>query len=286
VGSEIPGEEGEDTVLPATGTETDREAAEEVARRMRWGVALTLVGAALLGFGTDLPVQHVLGLPLLLVLLPGLAWAQAPLVSVDDLERIPVYLGSMAAILALGLVALLLALPGPGLAAIGFSLLPPLDFLLWTAGLTVAGSVLVILFTPVGRAGADHHAQFVLELLPRSAREKRLFAGLSLAAGTGEEVAYRGYALAVLQLLPMGPWAAALVSSGGFGLLHAYQGRGGVVRTGLVGLVFAAGVIGSGSLLPAMAAHTLVDLLAGLVVGPGLVRRSRAHPLVSPGAEG
>jgi len=45
-------------------------------------------------------------------------------------------------------------------------------------------------------------------------------------------------------------------------------------------------VIGSGSLLPAMAAHTLVDLLAGLVVGPGLIRRSRARPLVSPGAEG
>jgi uncharacterized protein len=112
-------------------------------------------------------------------------------------------------------------------------------------------------------------------LLPRTPEERRLFAGLSLAAGWGEEITYRGYVPAALVLAGAGPWAAMGVAAVAFGFLHAYQGPVGVVRTALLGLLLGASVILTGSLFPAMAAHALVDLVLGLVLGPRLLDRSR-----------
>ncbi|RMH16990.1 MAG: CPBP family intramembrane metalloprotease, partial [Gemmatimonadetes bacterium] len=49
-----------------------------------------------------------------------------------------------------------------------------------------------------------------------------------------------------------------------FGALHAYQGSVGVARTGLLGAGLAGAVVVSGSLWPAIVAHTLIDLALGL----------------------
>lgn len=243
-------------------------------RRLRAGAVLGVGGMVALAIGTSLEVRHVIGLPLLMILLPALSLAQAPLLEGERLERSAVYLGSMAAILALGVLGLLLALPSPGLAAIGIRPLALPAFVLWTTGMTAAGMVLVGLSSRVGSPAAGPQDRLLLNLLPRTGHEKRLFAGLSLSAGIGEELAFRGYALAALQLLSLTPWAAAVATSAAFGMMHAYQGLAGMLRTALVGGVLAVSVLQTGSLLPAMAAHALVDLAAGLVLGPRLIARA------------
>ena len=265
-----PGREAEPS--PPPGPHPGRDAAR---RRLGGGAVLTVGGVIVLSIGTSLEIRHVIGLPLLMILLPALALAQSPLLEGERLERIVVYRGSMAAILALGALGLLLAVPSPGLAAIGIRPLALPVFVAWTTGMTAAGMVLVGLSSRVGSPAAGPRDRLLLDLLPRTGREKRLFAGLSLSAGVGEELAFRGYALAALQLLSLPPWTAAVSTSVAFGMMHAYQGMAGILRTALVGVVLAVSVLQTGSLLPAMAAHALVDLGAGLVMGPRLVARAR-----------
>jgi membrane protease YdiL (CAAX protease family) len=54
-----------------------------------------------------------------------------------------------------------------------------------------------------------------------------------------------------------------LVSSVAFGLAHSYQGLGGIMRTGLVGLAFGALFVFSGSIWLPIVGHILVDVLQG-----------------------
>jgi membrane protease YdiL (CAAX protease family) len=50
-----------------------------------------------------------------------------------------------------------------------------------------------------------------------------------------------------------------------FGLLHLYQGGLGILRTGSIGLVLGAGTLATGSLMPAILAHTLLDMTSTIV---------------------
>lgn len=108
------------------------------------------------------------------------------------------------------------------------------------------------------------------QLLPRSRDERKAFAVLSVAAGFGEEIAYRGYAIPVLVPL-LGVTGAAVLSSAVFGVLHGYQGVLGIFRTGAMGGMLAWGFLASGSLWPPIIAHTLIDLVAGLWLGDRLL---------------
>lgn len=247
-----------------------------VDRRMRAGFAATtfvVLGLALL---TELAFWDVLGLPILFVLLPSLAMAQLPVLRHAPLERMAVYAGSAATLVALALLGLVLGLRVGGPSGLRLVWPGTVPFLIWTGALTAVGLIAVGISVLLDRWGSTDPGTLV-RLLPRTGRERRAFAALSVAAGFGEELAYRGYAIVGLGLLAAGPWAAAALSSAVFGLLHAYQGVEGVVRTGLTGFALAAGVLLSGSLLPAIAAHILVDLVAGLLVGPVLLRRRDAR---------
>jgi membrane protease YdiL (CAAX protease family) len=106
---------------------------------------------------------------------------------------------------------------------------------------------------------------------------------LSVAAGVGEETAYRGYATTVLGGL-MGSPGAAAVTSLVFGVLHGYQGWLGTARTALMGGLLAWGFLAAGSLWPPIVAHTAVDLLAGIVLGEKLL--PQAKPIGVVGALG
>jgi membrane protease YdiL (CAAX protease family) len=101
-----------------------------------------------------------------------------------------------------------------------------------------------------------------IALLPRTSTERWAFAGLALTAGVCEEILFRGFGLAYIRWLWPGAthdWLIALTSVP-FGFAHIYQGARGVVLTGVVGALFASLVLSSGSLLPAMLLHALLDL--------------------------
>jgi membrane protease YdiL (CAAX protease family) len=125
-------------------------------------------------------------------------------------------------------------------------------------------------------------------LLPRSPREELLFAGVAVTAGIAEELIYRGF---LLRYLAAGPWglsafAALAVSSAVFGLAHAGQGARGVLLTAVVGMAMGGLFLASGSLLPPILLHTLIDLralaVAHLAQGE---REASADVTPSPGHE-
>lgn len=254
-------EDGVGTGSPAPGA--DPELARWARRWAVFGVLASLALAAGLTWASPLPALDTLLLPAFLVLLPVLSAIQVPFVRDEDLERIPVYVGSSVTILGLGALSLLLGFRLEGPAGLGLGFPDAGTFLLWTGGLTAAGVALMEAFH---RAGS-RETPILRRLLPTTGRERRAFVGVAFAAGTGEEIAYRGYVLVALQAAGVGAWGAAALSSVAFGFLHAYQGPVGVVRTATLGMALAASLIMTGSLWPAMAAHVLIDLLGGLVLG-------------------
>ncbi len=232
------------------------------------------------------------GLPLMAVLQRG---AMDEVMVEMERSRIPIYLASGFTILLMGGIALFLTLPAgavtdPG--ELGFTL-PPLGlFVGWTLGTTLAGVVVVLLFRPLVSRWGGENTDFLRLLFPKTSGERRLFVGLSMAAGFGEELAYRGYFWILLQALGMGPWSAALIAAIPFGLLHAYQGPMGVLRTGTMGFFLALPVIATGSLIPSIVAHTLLDLILGIFLGDRLLTpsgtdadppSSTRHPPSEPG---
>jgi len=104
-----------------------------------------------------------------------------------------------------------------------------------------------------------------MHLLPRTPGEMRGFAGLSLTAGICEELLWRGYAAFVLSAWMPAP-AALLLACVSFGFSHSYQGPTGATRAGLVGVVMSALYLGSGSIVPPMLFHAILDVGSGLTV--------------------
>jgi membrane protease YdiL (CAAX protease family) len=104
-------------------------------------------------------------------------------------------------------------------------------------------------------------------ILPQSARERLPFSALAITAGCCEEFLYRGFAMAVFTRAGFPIWASVVVSSVLFGAAHLYQGRGGLIGTGILGLLFGAFRAYTGSLLPVAAWHAAIDIVAG-IAGP------------------
>jgi membrane protease YdiL (CAAX protease family) len=77
-----------------------------------------------------------------------------------------------------------------------------------------------------------------------------------------EELLFRGALIGVPAAgFDISPWLLAVVASLAFALGHGAQGRVGIVVTGVLGFVLAAGYIVSGSLLVVIVAHYLINAL-------------------------
>ena len=244
---------------------------DEVRRFLRRGLLLYPVVVVALWTATDLGFLNALLLGALMELLPVLAVAQVPLVGEEKVDRPAAYIGSAVAILFLGWVSLVLGGDQVGYEAMGIMPLSWGELLLWTGVALGGGLALVGLSHLVEKALGFEESEILKQILPRTPHEKSLFAGVSLSAGLGEELAYRAYAIPVLASLVGSTWGAAVLSSGIFGFLHAYQGGWGVVRTAVLGFALAAVFLVSGSIWPVILAHTAIDLVGGLVLGPRML---------------
>jgi len=78
-----------------------------------------------------------------------------------------------------------------------------------------------------------------------------------------------GFLLAALAPLVGSTIVALLISSFLFGMLHAYQHPFGVARAAILGVALGIPYLVSGTILPSMLSHTLIDVIGGL----WLVRR-------------
>ncbi|MCR6662196.1 MAG: CPBP family intramembrane metalloprotease [Luteimonas sp.] len=127
----------------------------------------------------------------------------------------------------------------------------------------VAGAIAVNRMRKADGTGAPAAANdAVAALLPTTTGERRGYAFLSLTAGVTEEITQRGFLLAAMVALlpPMPALAYILIGGAVFGLGHAYQGRSGVVATGLIGALFMGIYLATGSLLIPIVLHVLMDL--------------------------
>jgi membrane protease YdiL (CAAX protease family) len=251
---------------------------------------ILLYPAVVWGFAArlDYPLPDAAYMAGLVVLLPLLAVAQIPLAKEARVERVPAYVASAITVSALGTVAAVLGARRLGVGGMGLRAMPLASLTLWTLGLVAAGTAVVLLFHWLRRRLSIHESPLLQELLPRTRLERRFYVVLSLCAGLGEEVAFRGYALAILARDFGGGWGAALLTSAVFGLLHAYQGPLGMARTASLGLVMASSFLISGSLWPCICAHVALDLLGGLVWGDRLTkdRGDTRHDAVARPSDG
>jgi membrane protease YdiL (CAAX protease family) len=114
-------------------------------------------------------------------------------------------------------------------------------------------------------------------LAPGFGREMVVFALLSVTAGICEELLYRGWLVNVLRTATGSTGAAVGVGSAIFGIAHAYQGVGGMLRTMFVGLQFALLFVYVDSLIPGQVLHAAFDLAAGLAMATAEARRREAR---------
>lgn len=165
-------------------------------------------------------------------------------------------------------VALVIA-GGRPLATIGLTL-PTGNELLWSVGIVLAVGLLLALqvrtATGSDAARASVRAQLarLRWLLPQPGPELANFRALSVTAGICEEILFRGYLITFL--LPLGGTVFALLASSFlFGLAHAYQGVGGAIKAGILGLLMALLYQFTGSLLAPILVHALIDLSSGQI---------------------
>ena len=101
-------------------------------------------------------------------------------------------------------------------------------------------------------------------LLPSTPSERKWFAVSAITAGICEELLYRGFLMSYIPSnFPMfaGQFIFISIISGLiYGLSRAYLGLKGIIQTALTGFSFAIVYFLSGSLIPAMLVHTLVEL--------------------------
>lgn len=203
----------------------------------------------------------------LVQLLPFLAVAQLDRLPVGEVPRLSVYFSSAVVIALVGGVTLAAGLARGGWEALGFGPVPWRSVVLWVVAISAISIALAPLGVRMRHSLGVEETPFLKQILPRSRMEKAAFALLSMIAGFGEEIAYRGYAITALALITGSTPMAVVVSSAAFGVIHTYQGWIGIVRTGLLGAVLAGVFLISDSIWPPIAVHASLDLWAGLVVG-------------------
>ena len=108
-------------------------------------------------------------------------------------------------------------------------------------------------------------SEAVLAILPSTPLEKAVWVLVALSAGVGEEIVYRGYLYVQLSAFLRSRTAGIVGQALLFGLAHAQQGVGPMLRFSVYGVAFALVAIRRRSLLAGIVAHTLIDASSGLL---------------------
>lgn len=195
---------------------------------------------------------------------------RADIAAGDARARTAMYRLSIALAWTAAAIALALLLGG-GLDLGAVGLRPPEadNMRRWAGPLAGAAVGLVASTVLVRRGKALPVAGDVEVLLPITRKERRWFAAVAVTAGVTEEIVYRALALTVLlALLPGGRWPAIAAAAVLFGLGHAYQGPAGMLTTAGLAVVLGLLYLDTGSLLPGIVVHSLLDLRALLLPAP------------------
>lgn len=115
-------------------------------------------------------------------------------------------------------------------------------------------------------------------MIPRNPAEVRLGAVLSLNAGLFEEVLFRLALPAVVFGAFGNGWIALAVSVVVFGVLHIYQGVGGVAGTTIIGALLMVLYLATGSIVVPILVHVLIDIRSFVLIPVIVLRVDRDQP--------
>ncbi|HUP88008.1 MAG TPA: CPBP family intramembrane glutamic endopeptidase [Longimicrobiales bacterium] len=141
----------------------------------------------------------------------------------------------------------------------GFNSLPLQLHVIWTLFGLLSAAALLVLFKAFGYA----ESEMMVDLVPTTNVQRVLFVLLAVSAGVCEEIVFRGFMIPALFSKTNSLIVAVVISSAVFGILHIHQRPAGALRAGLLGAVLAVPFVSSGSIYPAMAAHTIIDIIGG-----------------------
>lgn len=157
-----------------------------------------------------------------------------------------------------------------------------------TAGFMIGLILSIIALTVVGVIAVRKEGDEIISvgdiqaILPRNRQELLLGGLLSLNAGIVEELLFR---LALPALLFATTGNAIIAIAGSlllFGAMHSYQGVTGILVTTVIGALFMALYVLSGSILVAIIAHALVDLRSLVVIPMAVGRVHRIDGRLTP----
>jgi membrane protease YdiL (CAAX protease family) len=203
---------------------------------------------------------------LLCLVLPGLAWhSRSRLNALELAGTYPTakgtYLASIVQLVLLGGFAWWVGRDW------SFDLFatPQLGVRDWIAGAVVLAINLGLMsLSSRWRSDDERRTMFVYKLAPRSASDIALFVVVAIAAGVGEEIAYRGVLFRLLDSTTGGAWPAYAIATLVFTAAHAVQGLKSAAAILLMTILFHALVAFTGTLVIAMIVHTVYDVFAGL----------------------
>lgn len=237
------------------------------------GWLIVLAGAAAVVAWLQLTGVHAVArmwTVILLVPLPALLILQGrKLRELETLPRTEAYISSIASLWMLAIATLAVAwASGYGRADLGLTDLDPARAAGYAAVLTIAGVAVLFAF----RFAGVREPPLVRELMPVTRQDRILFVCVSITAGICEEIIFRGFLIHVLYNGTGSIAIALLLSSGVFGVAHAYQQPAGALRATLLGLILALPFVIDGSIVPAIVAHAAIDILSGLWLSRYLLR--------------
>jgi uncharacterized protein len=199
---------------------------------------------------------------------------------------VPAFRRSAATNTLAALIALEAVLVGPGLDLADLGLRPvTVGDVLVALGLPAAAAgTAAILAIRSGGIGPDEDPLSFLR--PTTPAERRWAAAGAVAAGTGEEIVFRGLFIAAgTGVLGLPVWAAAVLAVVLFGAGHRYQGVRGMLTTGGAAVVFTTLYALTGNLIVPIALHITIDLVSLLLVPALLARQATPGSPAPAGAD-
>jgi membrane protease YdiL (CAAX protease family) len=134
----------------------------------------------------------------------------------------------------------------------------------WSLGLTLVLIIITVATFSLRQRLNRPLSPIVMSLLPQTRNERTMFFLLCLLVALVEEFLFRGFAFSVLSGVAASPLIAGLIVTISFALQHGVQDIVGIFRAFVLGVLLLIPVLITGSLLPSIVAHGVVDVFSGL----------------------
>ena len=179
--------------------------------------------------------------------------------------RILIYAGSAVNLIIIGAITVIIDIYRVALAlSVVHWAMPVSRFVVWSIGSAIVLILISLGVYALRRKLNRLPSAIVMSLLPETTSERLLFLILCILIGFVEEFLFRGFAFLTLSQFTSSVGLAGAIATISFALQHGIQDTLGVVRAFVLGILLLIPVLITGSLVPSIVAHAIVDMFSGL----------------------